>query len=199
MSNQNDRTADLAFLADRSRRKVRLIDKRRNFVDPPCRSCGSANTKYVKRGRLGVAAKCGDCGSHIKNFNHRKVPARVKLAVRPENVFREIKYGKRPTEFEIQAYLYTELRRLGYDARGEVTTKDGDCRFDIVVFANKRKPARIIEVKSCRKKYRSRQLDQYRAYGIKVISICGMEQAQALIERAAAAGKKTPLPLLVWL
>lgn len=176
---------------------MRAIQKRRTFTDPPCRTCGPGPVEYSFRlngkRRWKIFAKCGTCHEDIKSFARNKVPARIKLKINPAGGSFEMKYSQRPSEFEIQAYLYCELRRLGYDARGEVTTKDGDCRFDIVVF-HRQKPVRIIEVKACPKRYRSRQLEQYRIYGIKVLCVCGMEQAIELIKKAACS-KRNPLQL----
>lgn len=153
---------------------------------------------WVKNGtgKWRILAKCTVCSVDIASFARNKIPARIKLDLNPAGGRFEIKYKHVPSEFEIQAYLYCELRRLGYDARGEVSTKDGDCRFDIVVFRAGR-PVRIIECKKSRKQYRSRQIEQYGLYRIKVISVCGKEQAEQLIEKAASAGPKKALRLLV--
>ena len=179
---------------------MKAIQKRRTFTDPRCKRCGTAPVNYAFRlndkKRWRIFATCGTCNEPIQDFARNKVPARIKLQINPSGGRFEMKYRTRPSEFEIQAYLYCELRRLGYDVRGEVSTKDGDCRFDLVVFANK-KPVRIIEVKSCRKRYRSRQLEQYRAYGIKVLSVCGMSEAIELVRRASVNGGRHSLPLLV--
>lgn len=174
------------------------IHKRRAFIDPTCPKCGDVEVKY-SRGQKArhIIATCPKCKQQIERLFRSKVPVRVRLAVDPSRNYLEMKYRPRPSEFEIQAYLYCELRRLGYDVRGEVATKDGDSRFDLVVFS-KQRPVRIIEVKSCHKRCRAKQLDQYRTYGIKVLAVCGMKEAQELIQRASGAGARTPLPLLVW-
>lgn len=149
------------------------------------------------RGTPRIHATCDGCKERIAIFAKNKVPARIKLALNPSAVNREIRYPGRPSEFEVQAFLYTELRRLGFDARGEVTTRDGEFRFDIVVFVGSgqsRKPARIIEVKDRSKSYRSAQIENYKAYGVTVISVCGMEQAKALIKKAGVGR----VPLSLW-
>jgi hypothetical protein len=55
----------------------------------------------------------------------------------------ELWYPPRPTEFEIQAFIYSSLLQLGYDVRGEVPAKGGRCRFDIVVYRMTRTGAGI--------------------------------------------------------
>jgi hypothetical protein len=142
-------------------------------------------------------ATCDGCSGLIKEYARNKVPARIKLALNPGEVKREIRYPSLPSEFEVQAFLYTELRCLGYDARGEVTTRDGEFRFDIVIFTgagHSRRPVRIIEVKDRTKSYRRKQIEAYGTYGVIVISVCGMDQARALLNRAKA-GAKDPLSL----
>lgn len=181
--------------------KQRAIHKRRAFTPPPCKACGPVDVRYSYvrhqyRRRWQVAITCGTCLTEIARAAPCKLPARIKIAINPNGAVFEIKYPPEPSEFEIQAYLYCELRRLGYDARGEVTTKDGDCRFDLVIFCAGR-PVRIIECKRSRKQYRSRQIEQYGLYQVKVVSVCGKEQAKQLIAKAAAAGPKKALQFLV--
>lgn len=180
---------------------MRAIQRRRRFKDPRCRACGPVAVVYSwganGRGRQRIHATCGGCNGLIKAYARNKVPARIKLALNPGEVKLEIRYPSYPSEFEVQAFLYSQLRALGYDARGEVTTRDGEFRFDIVIFAGigrSRRPVRIIEVKDHAKSYRRKQIEAYGAYGVKVIAVCGMEQARALIERAKA-GAKAPLSL----
>jgi hypothetical protein len=185
-----------------TRQPMRAIQQRRRFTDPICKRCGPGPVKYQYRlngrNKRKVFCDCANCLQEIKHFSKHKVPARIRLSLEPHKTDYEMRYSGRPSEFEIQAYLYCELRRFGYDARGEVSTKDGDCRFDVVVFVG-RKPRRIIEVKKSRKQYRSKQIEYYRSYGVKVVSVCGMEQAKELIRKAGAARKGPPLPMLVWL
>jgi len=103
---------------------------------------------------------------------------------------RTIPYPKTESEFEIQAFIYAELRALGVDVRGELVTVFFDgingkqkhrtmCRFDLVIFENKI-PIRIVEVKHGRKTFvseRARQCERYRKYGVPVTFVFGMEQA----------------------
>jgi len=114
-----------------------------------------------------------------------------------------IDYPTTATEFEIQAYIYHELKRLGYDVRGEVG--QGDSRFDLVVFDADKLPIRVIEVKKYRPFYskmprasirmesRDRdsnrlQLRKYDRFGIRVDVIAGMPNAEKYIRLVAARG-----------
>lgn len=114
-----------------------------------------------------------------------------------------IPYPVDHSEFEIQAYLYFELRRLGYDARGEVNAK-GSC-FDLVVFDSAKQPVRIIEVKkrqknkadiphaNLRMQDRVRvktqlQLNRYDRFGILVDCISGMKAAMKYMGKVEERG-----------
>lgn len=112
-----------------------------------------------------------------------------------------IKCPKNPTEFEIQAYLYQELRSLGYNVRGEVPDKRS--RYDLVVFRGQRDPIQILEVKKSRpgrtggygrggrlrlavqcrqnKEQVEKQIAKYKQTGIPVKLICGIGQARRYI------------------
>lgn len=108
-----------------------------------------------------------------------------------------------PSEFEVQAYVYHELKRLGLLVRGEVKSRCGTCRFDLVVFVGNR-PVRIIEVKKGRpalgtktanaqiKKTRARQIRQYGKFGIPVDSIVAMRQARIYVEHVERTGSLPP-------
>lgn len=99
----------------------------------------------------------------------------------------------RPTEFEVQAYLWSELRGLGYNARGEVHAifaGRAKVRFDIAVFKAGRLVG-VIEVKDATKNLRSawvntRQGRRYTQFGVPVRTVYGMKQATELIEQARA-------------
>lgn len=177
-------------------KKMTKMRRRQTFTDPTCAQCGGVQATYKPRPRRRIAIICVNCNVEIKLMRACHLPARVRKFAYPARSNREIRYPQYPSEFEVQAYLYCQLRMLGYDARAEVTNYDGDCRFDIVVFSSDHRPVRIIEVKNCLKNYRSIQLERYRQYGIKVVSVCGMQQAIALIERAKLAAK-SPLPLIL--
>lgn len=89
-----------------------------------------------------------------------------------------------PTEFEIQAFLYNELRNMGYCVRGEIPTRKMKARFDlIIIHPGSRVPQRIIEVKN-----RSRSSDAdtisgrqihryYEEFGVPTDMVGGMKEA----------------------
>lgn len=94
-----------------------------------------------------------------------------------------------PTEFEVQAYVYTELRRLGYNARGEVKAqyaKRAYCRFDIAIFKDG-KLDKIVEIKRSSINHKTswrdtRQGTRYNDFGVPVVIIYGMPEAQGFIK-----------------
>jgi len=90
-----------------------------------------------------------------------------------------IDYLNKDSEFDIQATLYNELKLVnGLEVFGEFKVLGGKigssvrkqlCRFDLIVFKNK-KPLVIIEVKrGNRNKGIRKQLDSYRKFGIPVL------------------------------
>jgi hypothetical protein len=97
-----------------------------------------------------------------------------------------IPYPSRLSEHEVQTRLFNELISLGIDARCQVSSADGKCLFDIVVFKD-RLPILIIEVKRSFALLGGRkgnQIHKYRQYGIKVISCQGPEAIRSCIESA---------------
>lgn len=98
-----------------------------------------------------------------------------------------IRYPQKFSEFEVHSYLLWGLRFRGYDARGEVHSKNRDSRFDIVIF-EKKEPCLIIEVKA---KVTGKgnvlsmnmQLSKYHRYQLKVKTIYGMIEAQEYLHR----------------
>ncbi len=105
------------------------------------------------------------------------------------------------SEFEVQAWLWSELRRLGLNVRGEVklplpaqagAKKRAYCRFDLALF-NGGRLAGIIEVKAHRTRHGSergwlgtRQGMRYGLFGVPVCIVYGMDDAMALVERVRA-------------
>lgn len=107
------------------------------------------------------------------------------------------------SEFEVQAYLWNELRSSGFNVYGEVKTvqkennKPAVCRFDIAEFS-KGKLAGIVEVKSSAICHRSeggwsatRQGARYASFGVPVVIIYGMDHA---IDFAASAKRLGRIP-----
>lgn len=105
------------------------------------------------------------------------------------------------SEFEIQSFLFEQLKRLGFHVRGEVTTKCGSCVFDLVVFDD-HQPIRVIEVKKGRRpsgfvskagkrmamQKRNDQLERYRLFGAQVDLVCSIEAAKQYIETVRKVG-----------
>ncbi len=99
----------------------------------------------------------------------------------------------RPTEFEVQAFLWNGLRELGINARGEVkTTFSGrSCvRFDIAIFEGGELTG-VLEIKSSPVNHKTtwgdtRQGDRYSQFGVPVRLICGMDQARQCLVDAAS-------------
>lgn len=105
-----------------------------------------------------------------------------------------IPYPAHDTEFEVQAWLYNELRRMGFETRGEIKApyskkskgqKARFCRFDIVVY-NKQLPVVILEVKAATVRHKTcvtdtRQGTRYPHFGVPVMFVYGMPMAQKLI------------------
>lgn len=100
----------------------------------------------------------------------------------------------RETEFEVQAALFSSLRRIGLDVRGEVkwchTAKKGarreTCRFDLVIYRDDR-PVRIVEVKAAPMKHKdgvenTRQGRRYRRFGVPVTFIYGASDAARFVD-----------------
>jgi hypothetical protein len=109
-------------------------------------------------------------------------------AMTPEERVACIPVDLEPTEFEIQAFLFESIKRMGVVVRGEVASKCGTCVFDLVVYVDG-KPAHIIECKK-RKKFlgskiaesqqaskRALQINKYSKFGLPLDVICGMEEA----------------------
>lgn len=101
----------------------------------------------------------------------------------------EVKEPKGETEFEVQAYLWSELRNKGINARGEVKTKYAKrqyVRFDIAIFRDGIL-TQIIEVKKSKIKHKTswlntRQGKRYNEYGVPVCIIYGMQEAKEFLE-----------------
>jgi hypothetical protein len=99
-----------------------------------------------------------------------------------------------PTEFEIQAFLYSELKLRGYYVRGEVTFAGCSERLDLVIYGDEqgdscRVPVRIIEVKRAMgfDGGESKCIDQatryYERFGVPVDVVGGMHAARMYLCR----------------
>jgi len=97
-----------------------------------------------------------------------------------------------PTEFEVQAYLYSALKAAGLDVRGEITFRNPktreNYRFDIVIYEYSA-PKEIVEVKAMPVRHKNgventRQANRYRNFGIPVVFVYGLEDADSYIQDA---------------
>ena len=107
-----------------------------------------------------------------------------------------------PSEFEVQSFIYEQLRVMGYYVRAEVGTRCGSCIFDIVVYVEEN-PVRVIEVKKNRGKPKNRmsrkniqkardaQIDRYGSFGVPVDLVCSMEEAKKYIDNLRSGRKRT--------
>ena len=112
----------------------------------------------------------------------------------------KIKYPPVESEFEVQAWLWSELRRAGINARGEVPVH-GEfglrickvaCRFDIVVFDARPKPVCVLEVKARIVRHKrtvedTKQGKRYPMFGVPVHFVYGMDGARAALEMIKAS------------
>ena len=120
--------------------------------------------------------------------------------------FGKLLYPTEQSEFEIQSYVYTGLRQLGFDVRGEVSSSNAKSRFDLVVFVDKR-PVLIIETKRTAESMvrgipkedrrihlrkiardQNKQLDKYLSYGVPVAWVNGSADAARLVNIVADGG-----------
>jgi hypothetical protein len=104
----------------------------------------------------------------------------------------ELHYRTGLSEFEVQAFLYVSLRRMGYDVRGEVMGHVRHARFNLVVYqpeGRRRLAVRIIEVKRCPRAMKSgtrchQQAEgYYDRYGVPVDVVGGMKEAREYLNR----------------
>jgi hypothetical protein len=116
--------------------------------------------------------------------------------------------SKRATEFEVQAFLYHELRTRGFHFRGEQSVyppaKQGQrqrkCRLDLAQI-EKGMLLGVIEVKRSRLRqeeddrwFSGPQGKRYSALGVPLIIVRGMADARALVAKVEG-GKPFPWPV----
>jgi len=112
----------------------------------------------------------------------------------------KIKEPSKQSEFEVQAYLWSNLRKLGINARGEVKVKYPDankrarCRFDIAIFEDGFLSG-ILEVKAAPIKHKTgngwlgtRQGIRYNSFGVPVMIIYGQKQAEDFLKDVEVNG-----------
>lgn len=108
---------------------------------------------------------------------------------------------KKASEFEVQAMLWSELRAMGYNVRGEVRApfaagmKRERCRFDLAIFEDG-KMVGIIETKAGVTKHKTnagwsgtRQGFRYGTYGVPIVVIYGQKHAEKFIDETLKLGK----------
>jgi hypothetical protein len=129
-----------------------------------------------------------------RNRSRENARAAAFATLPPDERLKYIAVNVAPTEFEVQAYLYEQLRSLRHNVRGEIKTKCGTCRFDLVVVEDGR-PVRLIEVKKGQppinlkkvvravKHSRRKQIARYEQFGLPVDSVCGLAEAKQYVEQ----------------
>lgn len=85
-------------------------------------------------------------------------------------------YPTKPSEFDVQADLYCELKNLGYDCKNQVSSFCGDRKsvFDIVIFDSEKRPRIIIEAKDTNHKQLlfgkpTLQIERYQKYNLPIL------------------------------
>lgn len=105
------------------------------------------------------------------------------------------------SEFEVHAFVYTRLRELDINARGEVkvpfkddSNRRATCRFDVAIFEGGYLVG-IVEIKAAPRSHKTdagwlgtRQGNRYTSFGVPVRIIYGMEQASNFIAQTATSG-----------
>ena len=98
------------------------------------------------------------------------------------------------SEFDVQATLYSELKRHGFDVRGEVTVRGKQpiingrrcqMRFDLVMYETGR-ATHIVEVKANPVKHKNglngtRQARRYQCFGVPVTFVYGLADAEQFV------------------
>jgi hypothetical protein len=106
---------------------------------------------------------CRDCGK--------------KIAITDMGI---VEYPEKHSEFEIQAHIYTKLKELGVDIRGEVLSTNNACRCDLVIFEDQ-KPVLVLEVKKMGK-ISDTQRAKYEKLGVRFLVVVGMSGANYFIK-----------------
>jgi hypothetical protein len=102
---------------------------------------------------------------------------------------KDVREPSAPTEFEVQAFVWGELRKRGVNARGEVKARFAKrqyVRFDIAIFEGG-KLTQIIEIKKSKVNHKktwedTRQGHRYNQFGVPVTIVYGMEEAIEFIK-----------------
>lgn len=151
-----------------------------------CRHCNTISQIESVKFSVASECRCKTCGTQLTNRGRWKC----------EETDKSIDYPRFPSEFEVQAYLYHELRKLGLDVRGCVSSRSCKAVFDLVIFSEDKKPLRVIEVKkrilsrknvrrSTWKNQRS-QMERYGYFETPVDLVQGMDQAIQYVKGISA-------------
>lgn len=114
----------------------------------------------------------------------------------------KVREPNKVSEFEVHAYVWSELRKLGINARGEVKVPFKDegnrramCRFDIGIFDDGFLVG-IIEIKAHQVRHKTeggweatRQGSRYMSFGVPVEIVYGQPEAELFIEITKTAGR----------
>ena len=160
------------------------LGQRKPYVRVFCPGCVDQPVagKRISNGQIDGA--CPLCGGPFQ-----RVRGKIRRMVR-EGDKDGIPYPHRASEFEIQAYIFQRLsarfRKLeskAFSVRGEVQTRFGFARFDLVVFIHS-EPWCIIEVKAEPGRRNrvaagtSDKLHSYSRFGVRVHIVRGMNDAR---------------------
>lgn len=141
-----------------------------------CRDCNLPQQVGSRDWNTTSKPRCVACGGMLDRKGAWKVGVDIQAVLTPGM----ISPPQSETEFEIQAWLWGELRRLGFNARGCVGTDAGDV-MDLVIFDEDDHARCVVETKKGHKANRcarsKNQRQRYELYGVPVVSVCGMASA----------------------
>jgi hypothetical protein len=130
-------------------------------------------------------------GVNMKTYNCKVLTDNV----HPDTGVDSIPYPQDVSEFEVQAHLFFELRAMGMDVRGEVSSTLRSSRLDLVVFKDKtavliievKKKLRGVRNRHSQRKRIHRQTKQYRNLLVPLVIIVGMDDANEFLKTGAAS------------
>jgi hypothetical protein len=166
------------------------------YVIAYCRSCNDLQVVRLWTLISNNGAPCSKCGERLERTRNGMPTRKLLLGVTDS-----IGYPKRYSEFEIQAYIYHTLKAKGFDVRGEVTSRRGTAKLDLVVYNEHKLVACIIEVKAAAPNLNSsrttklvdddtqEQVDYYRTLCPRVELVCGMMWAVKFCESFTLAAE----------
>jgi hypothetical protein len=112
------------------------------------------------------------------------------LDVKIEDNYPIITYPLKPSEFDVQADLYCDLRNLGYDCKNQVSAFCGEKKsiFDIVIFDSEKRPRIIIEAKDTNHKQLlfgkpTLQIETYQKYQLPILVYTPYISKEVIVEK----------------